>query len=975
MTSSLPTTTFGARNTFEEVPNILNGVSNLPLGVPNIFDAGLNTHDGVSNTLLGVQSLSPPLRNPLLALTKHLISKAMKTMHDFPTQRSAFMAPLISCLWSGDAPVSKLSLRQKRLRSLSRAFFALSLLIPTAQAAPFTPGNLVIYRVGDGTAALSNTGAPVFLDEYSPSGFLIQSLPLPKEPSGANRRLVASGTATSEGLLTRSSDGRFLMATGYDAAIPHGISLPTTDSVTVPRTIGRIDYLSNSDTSTRLTDFADLGSPRSAISVDGSSFWMAGSTGGLRHAALASTGSSTLVSATSVNLRNLAIFENQLYVTSALLAGSYRVGSVGTGLPTGSGVSTIGLPGLPIIGSPHGIFLADLSSGVAGADTLYVADDGLGLLKYSKVAGTWTLNSTIGSGSDNFRGLAGAVNGTEVTLHATGMGGSTGSGGGTLVRIFDASGYNAAFSGVTTPLASADSDRAFRGVAFAPLSGLATPSDLAVEITAPAVAASGIGFDYTLIARNQGATHANGVNLEFTLPSGTSFVSAVTSGNFVRDPVIQSSVVKFTAGSLPPGASAVITVKVTSVVGTIALSPSAARMDASNSIAELDELNNGSLQTPVTVVTAAQAPSIITYRLPNRTIASGTTANLDLAVIGNPAPSFQWYRGTSGDTTDPILGANSRRFAMPLLTVSESYWARATNELGSVDSNSATITVVPPEKLWTSTFSFTAGSLVPSLSTNAQAAGITVSNLSTGTMGDLFDNGGTGSALRISGNDTDNELSAALSNGRYLAFTATIPSSISVDLVSLGCLITGTNLSTLSNARIYTYRQGFDNPVADNIGILGVGPPAAPPGSFDVPTCRVQQALSGDLSWNQEPGGNVGASDHMALSNTTITFVLPWTDNSDSIASYVDLDTLQVVGLLNDGIAPSITTQPASQTIHQRGHRHAHCHGHRDGAFHLPMVSRCQRRHFDSSRHQLRKFHLACPYRHHSLLGPNSELG
>ena len=34
---------------------------------------------------------------------------------------------------------------------------------------PFVGGDLVVYRVGDGTAALSNGGNPMFLDEYSPS--------------------------------------------------------------------------------------------------------------------------------------------------------------------------------------------------------------------------------------------------------------------------------------------------------------------------------------------------------------------------------------------------------------------------------------------------------------------------------------------------------------------------------------------------------------------------------------------------------------------------------------------------------------------------------------------------------------------------------------------------------------------------------------------------------------------------------------
>src|SRR6185369_8472806 len=46
-------------------------------------------------------------------------------------------------------------------------------------ALPFVGGDLVVYRVGDGAAALSNGGNPIFLDEYSPNGTLVQSIEMP----------------------------------------------------------------------------------------------------------------------------------------------------------------------------------------------------------------------------------------------------------------------------------------------------------------------------------------------------------------------------------------------------------------------------------------------------------------------------------------------------------------------------------------------------------------------------------------------------------------------------------------------------------------------------------------------------------------------------------------------------------------------------------------------------------------------------
>ena len=63
-------------------------------------------------------------------------------------------------------------------------------------AAPFTPGNLAVLRVGDGAAALTSAGTAVFIDEYTTTGSLVQSLAI---PANGSPQLVVSGTASSEG--------------------------------------------------------------------------------------------------------------------------------------------------------------------------------------------------------------------------------------------------------------------------------------------------------------------------------------------------------------------------------------------------------------------------------------------------------------------------------------------------------------------------------------------------------------------------------------------------------------------------------------------------------------------------------------------------------------------------------------------------------------------------------------------------------
>ena len=99
------------------------------------------------------------------------------------------------------------------------AMLALPLLSNSgAQAARFTGGNIVVYRVGDGAAPLTNAAAAVFLDEFSPTGTPVQSIALPTAAADGNQPLTASGQSRSEGLIARSSDGRFVTATGYAAA-------------------------------------------------------------------------------------------------------------------------------------------------------------------------------------------------------------------------------------------------------------------------------------------------------------------------------------------------------------------------------------------------------------------------------------------------------------------------------------------------------------------------------------------------------------------------------------------------------------------------------------------------------------------------------------------------------------------------------------------------------------------------------------
>ncbi|WP_425145269.1 beta strand repeat-containing protein [Deinococcus sp.] len=348
---------------------------------------------------------------------------------------------------------------------------------------PLSLPNVVVYRVGDGAAALGSTATPVFLDTFSGTGQTqtapVSTVTLPTAVNGSNRRLTASGTASSEGLISRSTDGKFILLTGYDAALgTTGVaSTSTSTAPIVNRVVGRVSASGAVDTTTALTAF-NANNIRSATSVDGSSFYITGNGNGVIYAPLGTVGSGTVVSNTFTNLRQVNIFGGQLYVSSG--SGALRLGPVGSGTPTNTGQTITPLPGFPVIttanamNSPFQFFFADLNSNVAGLDTLYVADDNNvstvpgGIQKYSFDGTTWTAKGTAGTAADAYRGLTGFVNGTNVTLYAVRKGGSGAMGGGELVSLTDSSGSTGTLSGTPTLLATAPANEAFRGVALAP---------------------------------------------------------------------------------------------------------------------------------------------------------------------------------------------------------------------------------------------------------------------------------------------------------------------------------------------------------------------------------------------------------------------------------------------------------------------------------------------------------------------------
>jgi len=350
------------------------------------------------------------------------------------------------------------------LLALAACLTALGCLAAAQASATLTPGDVVIYRVGNG-GSLGSSAVPVFFDEYDGTGKLVESIALPTTTSAPNHRLTASGSGSSEGLLTLSANGEYLIATGYDAAVGTSKVAETANPGTA-RTLARVSAGGEVNTTTALTDAGNENNARGATSNDGKEFWWSGAgkktTGGVHYATLGAT-TSTLMSTSEENARAVAIFGGQLYASADPTKEGNSISTVGAGLPTAA-TTTTNLPFATAPSEPYAFSMVTLGLGSA-PDTMYVADNGAGaIVKYGLVSGKWVKQGSVAVSA--VTGVtADDTNGT-VTIYATTSGAS--GEGGILYKITDASGVGGTLAGSATQIATAPSGEAFRGVAFTP---------------------------------------------------------------------------------------------------------------------------------------------------------------------------------------------------------------------------------------------------------------------------------------------------------------------------------------------------------------------------------------------------------------------------------------------------------------------------------------------------------------------------
>ena len=576
-------------------------------------------------------------------------------------------------------------------------------------AGSFTPGNIVVVRLGDGSAALSSAATLVYLDEFTPAGSLVQSVALPAAASGSNHILTMSGTATSEGSLTLSVNGQLLVLGGYDAA--PGLASVSSDS-TANRTVAAISANGTVNTATGFLAGSAYkkNNIRGAVTQDGTAFWCAGaggSTGGTWYIPAGSfINSAVQVSSTITTTRNINIFGNQLY-TSCSSSSYHGVNAVGTGVPVITGQTSTNLPGMPgadTSSSAYGFYFFDLDPGTPGLDVLYVCDDHTGstggVLKYSLVGGTWVSNGSISSAA-GLRGITGYASCAGVHLFVSGQGG--------VFSLSDASGYNQTITGSLNQLVTPATNTVIRGIAFAP--GTTPPTGLQVSVTGSNITCNGTAngsVSTTVTGGTTPYTYNWGAGITTqnrnNLSPGTYSVTVTDAGSCtgsasasITEPNLLSASATETDVTCNSGNNGAVNLSVTG--GT---TPYTYNWGGGVTTQNRTAIIAGTYTVTVTDNHSCSATASSTVNQPNPISIVPTVTNLpctggantgavNITVSGGTSGySYLWSSNAGNATTQNITGLNAGTYTV---TITDA--ATCTATLSAIVSQSGSLTIVP----------------------------------------------------------------------------------------------------------------------------------------------------------------------------------------------------------------------------------------------------------------------------------------
>lgn len=343
---------------------------------------------------------------------------------------------------------------------------------------PFTAGNIVVNRLGDGTTALSGASTNITIQEFTISGSAVQSISIPGTGAGA---VSDSGTATSNGYI--NTFGNTLFVPGYQTAVGTA-SVTGTATTAVPRAVvsvganGTIGSTSLGGTGWTGNNF------RSTIGVGGLLFGSgtaSGTNGGVRY--FNGANSTVRISSTVTNVRNLESYGGELmFSTASGTTGIYTLGAVSSlDLSTAdANAATLLIPSTSAYG-----FYINSTLGVAFiADDGITASQGIRRFDFNTITSTWDETwsfrldsatnafSSLTSGVISVRGLAVEYDASVslFNVYAT----TTQASNNQLISFSDGLVSTLQAGDNYTVLASAGTNYVYRGVDFAPIPEPAT---------------------------------------------------------------------------------------------------------------------------------------------------------------------------------------------------------------------------------------------------------------------------------------------------------------------------------------------------------------------------------------------------------------------------------------------------------------------------------------------------------------------
>lgn len=364
----------------------------------------------------------------------------------------------------------------KHMKTIILAVAAVMLTAGMARA-QLLPNHLAVLRAGDGSVSLHLKQSPAFIDEFAPGSFNAGPVTSVAIPTNGADAFFFNGHAATEGMLSRSADGKLLVFAGYG-----GVNLlqhsGTPSQLDIGRGLCTVDAAGKSQTLID-EDYAGTAkmNPRGAASDGAGHFWTCGNANGT---AFYDAAAKKLVKFTGVpDSRQVKIVNGALYATlngpDAIFANteagifSFEYDGAVAALPEAVG-TTLKLE-IPVDKSYTKIAGFDLNQ---QGTIAYTAEVNKGVQKYVKADGAWkfaynfAIPQNIPAAANTANGcfaVAVDFSGKSPIVYATtteGYGGAVNSN--RVVQIVD----TGADAKVTTIAQANSVEIAYRGIDFTP---------------------------------------------------------------------------------------------------------------------------------------------------------------------------------------------------------------------------------------------------------------------------------------------------------------------------------------------------------------------------------------------------------------------------------------------------------------------------------------------------------------------------